>query len=242
MNPQYIVNADSKKPLPPWLPFAVGALSVALFAGLGAWQISRGLDKRATEQIYRDETGYSHWQDGAEVRAYQRLRIRGSFDVEHQMLLENIIVESRNGYYIVTPLDLGENSPVLLVNRGWLQKTRAAPDADAFDLPAAELTVRGRVGALPRAAFKMGDAVTASASWPKTAVYPTLDDVAAALDRNVQPFILLLDPDDAHGHYRQWEPTGFGPGKHFGYALQWFAMGAMLSGLLAWNYRKRRFS
>jgi cytochrome oxidase assembly protein ShyY1 len=30
-----------------------------------------------------------------------------------------------------------------------------------------------------------------------------------------------------------------GPGRHFAYALQWFAMGIVLAGLLAWNYRKR---
>ena len=31
-----------------------------------------------------------------------------------------------------------------------------------------------------------------------------------------------------------------GPGKHFGYALQWFAMGVVLAGLLIFNYRKKR--
>jgi surfeit locus 1 family protein len=215
---------------------------VALFAGLGAWQINRGYDKHATQQLYRDESGYSHWQHGADTRAYQRLRIRGTFDADHQIVLENIITESRNGYYIVTPLVVDENAPLLLVNRGWLQKTDAALAASAFDLPSTQLTVRGRVGALPRAAFRMGDAVTPSAVWPKTAVYPTLADISAVLGRDVQPFVLLLDQDDAYGHYRRWQPAGFGPDKHFGYALQWFAMAMMLSGLLIWNYRKRRFS
>ncbi len=28
-----------------------------------------------------------------------------------------------------------------------------------------------------------------------------------------------------------------GPGRHFAYALQWFAMGAVLAGLLVWNFR-----
>jgi len=37
-------------------------------------------------------------------------------------------------------------------------------------------------------------------------------------------------------------PTGLGPDKHFGYAFQWFAMGAMLAGLLIWNYRKKSFA
>ena len=28
-------------------------------------------------------------------------------------------------------------------------------------------------------------------------------------------------------------------GRNFSYALQWFAMGVVLAGLLTWNYRKR---
>ena len=70
-------------------------------------------------------------------------------------------------------------------------------------------------------------------------VCPLLDELAAALGRDVQPFVLLMDPGDAHGFYRHWVPEEMGPGRHYAYALQWFAMGIVLAGLLAWNYRKR---
>ena len=50
-----------------------------------------------------------------------------------------------------------------------------------------------------------------------------------------------MDHTEDYGFLRHWVPSEFGPGKHFGYALQWFAMGAVLSGLLIWNYRKKRF-
>ena len=236
------MNKLSKKALPSWIPLVAGTLLVIQFAGLGVWQVSRGLEKRATRHAYRDETGFSRWQHGTVVRPYQRLRVDGTFDADHQVLLENIIVNSRYGYYIITPLVLGEDSPVLLVNRGWLQKSGAEPDRESLTLLARELTVRGRAGSLPRAGYKMGDAIPVSANWPKAAVYPTLDDIAAVLDREVQPFVLLLDHQEPNGFYRHWVPAEFGPGKHFGYAVQWFAMGAVLSGLLVWNYRKKRFA
>lgn len=101
--------------------------------------------------------------------------------------------------------------------------------------------VRGRAGSLPKAGYKMGDAFTAGENWPRHAVYPSLEEVTAALGQPVQPFVLLMDHNEEHGFLRHWVPSEFGPGKHFGYALQWFAMGAVLSGLLAWNYRKKRF-
>jgi surfeit locus 1 family protein len=241
MSAQYSVNSTTKKPLPSWLPLVVGTILVVQFAGLGAWQISRGLEKRVDQQLFKDETGFASWQHGMEVRPYQRLQATGNYDREHQFLLENIIVNSRYGYYVITPLIGLSGEPVLLVNRGWIEKTAEPLDTSRLDLPADRLTVRGRAGSLPRAGMKMGDAVNAEDAWPKGAVYPSTEEVAAALGREVQPFVLLMDHEEEHGFFRHWVPTEFGPGKHFGYALQWFAMGAVLSGLLIWNYRKKRF-
>ena len=235
------MNTRSKKPLPRWLPMVVGALLVAQFAGLGAWQISRGLDKRAQQAAYHDETGFAEWHDGVEVRSFQRIKATGHYDGERQLLLENIIINSRYGYYVVTPLLGREGEPVLLVNRGWIERSDDEIDASMLAVPGGRVTVRGRAGSLPRAGMKMGEAVTAGTGWPKRAVYPDLQDVSAALGHEVQPFVLLMDHEEDHGFYRHWVPSEFGPGKHFGYALQWFAMAAVLSGLLAWNYRKKRF-
>jgi len=236
------VNTQTKKPLPAWLPLIVGATLVVQFAGLGVWQISRGLEKRASQQAFSQETGFAAWQDGMEVRPYQRIKATGTYDGEHQLLLENIIVNSRNGYYVITPLLSRHGAPGLLVNRGWIEKPGGDLDINLLTTPAGRITVRGRVGSLPRAAFKMGDAIDPATAWPRTAVYPSLDEVAAALGREVQPFVLLMDHEDARGFYRQWAPTELGPGRHFGYAFQWFAMGAVLAGLLVWNYRKKSFA
>jgi cytochrome oxidase assembly protein ShyY1 len=234
------VNAKTKKPLPRWLPLVVGAVLVAQFAGLGAWQISRGLEKRAEQQIFRDESGFASWHDGMDVRPFQQIKATGNYDTDHQVLLENIIVNSRYGYYVITPLTGLDDEPVLLVNRGWLEKTGETPDTAQLDLPSGRVTVRGRAGSLPRPGMKMGDAFRPGQDWPKGAVYPTVDEVAAELGTDVQAVVLLMDHEEEHGFLRQWVPTEFGPGKHFGYALQWFAMAAVLSGLLAWNYRKKR--
>lgn len=235
------MNAKTKKPLPSWLPLVVGALLVAQFAGLGAWQISRGLEKRVDQQMFRDETGFASWQNGMEIRPFQRLKATGTYDSHRQIILENIIVNSRYGYYVITPLAGLEDEPVLLVNRGWIEKTTEPLNPTRLDVPSGRVTVRGRAGSLPRPGMKMGEAFRPGQDWPMSAVYPSTEEVAAALGTDVQPFILLMDHEEENGFFRHWVPTEFGPGKHFGYALQWFAMAAVLSGLLAWNYRKKRF-
>lgn len=231
----------TKEPLSNWLPFILGSLIVVLFAGLGAWQISRGLENQADRAAFSDEMGFAAWQDGMPVKPYQQLSATGHYDTERQFLLENIIVDSRRGYYVITPLLGEDDEPVLLVNRGWIEKGRAPVDPESLEVPTSRVTVLGRAGSLPRAGYKMGAAIDAAAGWPKKAVFPSNGEVAAALAAPVQSFVLLLDSKEEYGFLRQWTPTGIGPGKNFGYAFQWFAMAVALAALLTWNYRKKRF-
>lgn len=236
---EYIVTESIKAQFIGWIPYVIGAILVVQFAGLGVWQISRGLDKRAEQQAFDSQSGFSSWADGMDVRSFQKLKATGRFVADRQILLENIIVNSQIGYYVITPLRVADDRALLLVNRGWFP--RSGPDIDLADIDVKDtrLTVRGRAGSLPRAGYKMGESIPATPDWPKRAVYPTLNDVATALDEPVQPFVLLMDPEDDLGFYRHWVPEEMGPGRHYAYALQWFAMSIVLAGLLVWNYRKR---
>jgi len=238
------VTTKAKKPLPAWLPFVIGAVLVVQFAGLSVWQINRGLEKRANRAAFAERSTVVAFRDGEDVRAYQSIKVDGRFSSGQQFLLDNIILNSRYGYYVLTALEMADDEPLLIVNRGWIQKT--GPNlylpaiATSIVVDESPLTVRGRVGSLPRPGVRMGDAILPQESWPRIAVFPTTEDLAASLGREVQPFVLLMDPDDDHGFLRHWVPEEMGPGKHFGYALQWFAMGVVLAGLLIFNFRKQR--
>ncbi len=223
------MSDEAKIPLQSWLFLVVGALLVAQFAGLGAWQVGRGLEKRALQHMYEDDGGFELWHSGMDVQPNQRLKVSGRYEKTHQFIFEKIILNNRYGSYVITPLVIDDDAPALLINRGWIQKSAPGSDAIEPDPPGEEMTVRGYVGSLPRPGFNKG-----------RALHPTLEEIAATLGRDVQPFVLLLDKDDQHGYVRHWVSNDFGPGKHFGYALQWFAMGAALSAILAWNYRKKR--
>jgi cytochrome oxidase assembly protein ShyY1 len=233
------VTTDNKKRPPTWLLFSVGALLVVQFAALSVWQINRGLEKRASRASFKDQSGFTHFVDGTEVRAYQSIEVGGNFISGQQFLLDNIILNSRYGYYVLTPFELGEGTPLLIVNRGWIERTASVPAIEVSDAP---LSVRGRVGSLPKTGTRKGEAIVSRESWPQVTVWPSLADLQLSLGSDLQPFVLLMDPEADKGFLRHWVPAEMGPGKHFGYALQWFAMAAALAGILIWNFRKKTFA
>jgi surfeit locus 1 family protein len=233
------VGDSIKRKVLGWLPYALGVLLVIQFGGLGVWQIERGLGKLAQRREFAEEKGFAAWSDGMPVRSFQKLEVTGRLDAGHQILLENIIIEDRIGYYVLTPLVLADDAPVLIVNRGWIERTEGGFDPASIAAQSSRVTLHGRAGSLPRAGYRMGEAFKPGSPWPQTAVYPNLEEVSKALGRDVQPFVLLLDPEDPHGFFRYWAPAEMGPGRHFAYALQWFAMGVVLAFLLVRNFRKR---
>lgn len=222
-----------------WLPYALGALLVVQFAALGVWQVSRALEKRADQDAFESQSGFTTFVDGMEVRPYQRLEAEGTYDADHQFLLDNIILNSRYGHYVLTPLVYSDDEPVLIVNRGWIERSSKDIDPTAIAVGDGRLSVRGRVGSLPRAGYRMGESIAFPERWPQHAVYPTLEELSASLGREVQPFVLLMDPEEDFGLLRHWVPEEMGPGRHYAYAFQWFAMCVVLAGLLIWNFRKR---
>ena len=188
------MNETTKKKFLSWIPYVIGAILVVQFLALGVWQIERGIEKRDQQQAFSSQSDFTAWSDGMPFRSFQKLQATGRFDGAHQFLLENIIINSRYGYYVLTPLLLEEDEPVLLINRGWFERTGPEVDITELAVPDDFVTVRGRAGSLPRAGYRMGEAIAVATDWPQRAVYPVLDELAGALGREVQPFVLLLDP------------------------------------------------
>jgi surfeit locus 1 family protein len=177
------------------------------------------------------------------VEIFQRIESRGQYRSDQQVLIDNIVVGGRVGYYVITSFRLAPDAPLLIVNRGWIgkQQLNMLPDISVTD---EFITIRGRVGRLPRVGIRPGDAFEGSSaridSWPKVAVYPTLDELAQQLDSELLPFVLLLGPDADDGYVRQWQPPQSGPMMHYGYAFQWFVLALTVVGVFIWTFRKQR--
>ncbi len=223
------------------LPFIVGGGFVVLFIAAGLWQLDRRGEKLDLEAAFANAAGYTNYASGNEIRPFERLEVRGRYLGERQVVLDNMIVDGRVGHFILTPLDTGREEPLVIVNRGFVPLSEAGVRQADIAVEAMQREVRGRVGRLPRPGYRMGAAIPEVTGWPVHAVYPVYEDLEITLGRKVQPFVLLLDADEPDGWVREWQPDGVGPGRHLAYAVQWFAMALVLSGLLVMHARKRSF-
>jgi surfeit locus 1 family protein len=228
-------------------PLAALAL-VVLFTALGFWQLERAEQKRALEDAFAAPGAAREVVPGIAPARFERLRATGRFVAHRQFLIDNIVQDGRLGTYVITPMELESGGPLLLVNRGWMprvsgqvsgQRSDQGPGARSIEVDAAPRTVTGRAGGLPRVALRPGEAFTGD-EWPRHATFPTTEELAAALGRDVLPFVLLADPDPASGLVRHWQPAEMGPARHLGYAVQWFAMALAVVAVTIVVYRRRR--
>lgn len=222
------------------LPPVAGLSFLALFVTLGFWQLDRAGEKRDVRASFDAAGEYAELAAGVEYEQYQPLKVTGRYLPGRQVLLENIVVGGRLGYYVITPLEVSADAPLLLVNRGW-----TAREADGEALPplavdAGRREIRGRVGRLPRVGIRPGPAFAGESGWPRRAVWPETGEIAAVLGREVLPFVLLADPDPSSGLVREWQPQEMGPMRHIGYAVQWFALALAVVVTAALLWRRKR--
>ena len=215
------------------------ALSAAT-ARLALWQLDRADQKLALQAAQQRQRALPPLSESelpatsaqAEVDKHRLVALQGRWLAAATVYLDNRPMNGRTGFYAVTPLQLADGS-ALLVQRGWLprdllDRTRiAAPDA-----PAGVVSVRGRIApALPRL-YEFDAAASGS-------IRQNLDIGAYARETGLRlrPLAIVQDDDAANatdGLLRQWPQAAADVHKHYGYAVQWFALCALTLGLYVW--------
>lgn len=239
---EYSVNAASARN-PLWqriVPPVTAVAAIVLFVNLGLWQLDRAAQKEALAASFEDGAAVREIGGRDMPEPFERVALSGRFLSDRQVLIDNIVKNGQLGYYVVTPLELSRSGAVLLVNRGWIGRGALNDESVSLDLSGERGNVEGRAGNLPRVGVRGGPGfATDGDTWPRIGVYPTPEEVADQLDRDVLPWTLLLSPGDERGYLRDWRPSQSGPGTHYGYAFQWFAMALAVVAIAAWNFRKR---
>lgn len=222
-----------------WPSLATGCLLLLLLS-LGFWQLDRAEQKRALLAAYGDRPAdapvqiTSDFVPDADWR-YRRAAVVGRYLAEHQFLLDNRVYRGRVGYHVLTPVRLADSGYAVLVNRGWVPQGPTRADLPALPVPEAEeLRIEGLIDIPSDQVFVLGEGEDRDPGWPKVLQQIRFELHSEQLGIRLVPLVLLLDGDQPGGFVRDWHPVVIGPERHVGYAVQWFALAAVLAILYFW--------
>ncbi|HKQ30250.1 MAG TPA: SURF1 family protein [Burkholderiales bacterium] len=229
-----------KKNRPLWIAAAIVALFVPIFVGLGAWQLQRADQKQALQQEYDRRSSEAPLKLGAQPHTaeelrYRRLTVRGRYDPDYQILIDNRVHRGVVGYFVLTPLRIEGSDTRVLVNRGWVSIGAGRQHLPEVTPPSGVQDIAG-VATLPiERAFTLGDAVPEGRGWHPVWQFVDMKRYVDSVPFLAQPVVVLLDAHVAGGYVREWPRLDTGIALHHGYAVQWFALAALaavITGLL----------
>lgn len=235
------MTSSFSRPVIRIVPHLAAVLVLLLCVRLSLWQVERAAEKQAWIDQW-ETAAAGALSDFAELEQFSPASGRGRFDPERHVLLDNQIRLNHPGVHVFTPFQL-DSGEMIMVNRGWQPWDRRSDNFPEFTTPIDSLTIEGRVSGPPRVGLQLGRALPLEASsWPNLMTYYDTELIAEALEVPLVDRVLLLDPDHpAHLSGDPWPTVNMGPEQHFGYAVQWAAIGTTV--LILWivlTYRSLR--
>jgi surfeit locus 1 family protein len=172
--------------------------------------------------------------EAARAAEQRRVQLSGRWLAERSVFLDNRPMSGRVGFYVLTPLALDDGT-VLLVQRGWwprdaAERTRVA----APPPPAGEVSIGGRLALAPSRWVELAPEDSGAIRQNLD-----LDAFARATGLPLLPWVLVQSDEPAgaasgDGLARRWPEPASDVHKHYGYAVQWFALAALVVALLLW--------
>ena len=214
-------------------------LGVAIFVRLGVWQLSRAEEKQVLLAAYEAGGAQTLALEDSQVDRFSRVTTQGIWDTEHVFLLDNMVFDTQAGFHVLVPLQAAKTT--LLVDLGWVPSLGRRDQLPSLRrLSDQPVLVNGRLDRLPQPGIRLeGSPVDQSAPWPRVVVFPTLEQLELQLGTELFPWILRLDEKHPAAYQVRQQVIKFGPERHVGYAVQWFALAlAVMVIFLSLNIKK----
>ncbi len=209
-----------------WWLLALLAAFVPLTASLGFWQLNRADEKTQllNEQAARGALTPS--EITLTLEAFSPVHIEGTLTGQHYWW-DSRTHEGQVGYELLVVVAL-PNGPYrsALVNLGFV-----ADSHYRTQLP--------EVPTLPEQVNWNTQVRLLDLHWLEAQLFPVQLGV---LPDDMAPVLFEIDAAEPEALMGNWEQSAMGPARHLGYAVQWFALAAVLfigAVLLIWKHRAR---
>ncbi|WP_028996397.1 SURF1 family protein [Azohydromonas australica] len=217
--------------------------SALLMARLGLWQLDRAAQKETLQQAVDSSVALpplpaqalASTPAQAAGQLHRRITVRGQWLPERTVFLDNRQMDGRPGFFVLTPLRLDDGSAAL-VQRGWVPRDmQERTRLPAIATPAQPVTLTARIEGPPARLYEF------TPQGGETGVIRqnlSIESFADETQLSLRP-LTLLQLDDAaapaaDGLRRHWPLPAVDVHKHYGYAVQWFSLAALITGLYVW--------
>jgi surfeit locus 1 family protein len=206
------------------------AAMAALFVRLGAWQLQRLGERRAKNatvlsRLAVPPASLSALPRDTALAKYRRVRLVGTYDYAHEVVLAGRTRQGSPGVHLVTPMRRDGSDSGVLVDRGWVY----SPDASHVDQLQWREPVRvDTTGYVETFSHRAGSASLAGKMFRLRWLDP--DTVAHATGYPIVPFFVVLDGDTSASSFHvpaRIPPPPLDEGPHMSYAIQWFSFAAI---------------
>lgn len=226
---------------PRLVPTAAALAMIALTVFLGRWQSDRAQEKAGRQALLEDRVAQEPLRLIGPFRTaddilFRRVRVEGRFVANGQIFVDNRVLGGRAGFHVVTPLSIEGSGALVLVNRGWIARSSAYPQAPEVPVPSGVQVVEG-LATLPPARFvELSDETISGNVWQNLSI----ERYAARSRQEVLPVVILAIPAAA-GLAAVEERPDAGVAKHREYALTWFSLAVTVAALwVGLNLRRVR--
>ncbi len=223
-----------------WLVVTVLVFSVLV--KLGFWQSARALEKEqrllqiaklttqraiSLEQVLALADKDNDFRDVNDFPVF----IAGEFDKNQVFLLDNQVDKGRLGYraYQVAV----SNQYAVLVNLGWLQGSINRQELPKVAALEGRHQLKGNIR-LIEVGILLQEQEFSQVQWPLRVLQIELDKFSSLIGRQLLPFVVYLDKNEAKGFKKNWQPIVMPPEKHRAYAFQWFSLALAWLLLMLW--------
>ncbi|HTH80327.1 MAG TPA: SURF1 family protein [Ramlibacter sp.] len=219
-----------------WL-VSIGAIGgIVATLALGQWQLGRGRAKDALQAAIDQRETMPVLAQSSLLQASpgefmnRQVVLHGAWDPAHTVFLDNRQMRGAPGFYVVTPLKLEGSDRAVLVQRGWAprnfeQREKLPP----VDTPAGIVEISGRIAPPPARLYEFsGD--------ERSAIRQNLDLASFRAETGlklVDVSVVQAGPA-SEGLLRDWPRPAAGSERNYGYAVQWWAMSALIAILYVW--------
>ena len=229
---------------PKLIPTLVTLILFPALISLGLWQLDRAEEKRVIDngiqlaiakmplKLNETKLGTKETNERLLQEVYRPATVRGKYDINNQFLLDNRTHLGKPGYHVLTPFVFDNNgtSKVVLINRGWITYNGTRDNIPSIEVENNEREILGQIKQVNKA-IVLNDAdkkAVQKSNNPKLIQSIQIAELNKELNYELLPIIIELNKQDKDGFIREWQPYYGSIDKHNAYALQWFAMAAIL--------------